>query len=149
MPNRHRPAPTLDQRAITGRELRFLGLLGLSGASSDMRALEASSAPQAAMAIDYFVEHALRELAAMVSAMRGIDTLVFTCGIGENATRLRQRVASSAAWMGLALDDRANDAGARCISRSGSAVRVLVLSTDEEAVIARHAADLAFGPDRP
>jgi acetate kinase len=136
----------LGADAISHMLYRESGLLGLSGVSSDMRALEASSAPRAAMAIDYFVEHSLRELAGMASALRGIDTLVFTGGIGENAARLRQRIVSGAAWMGLTLDDQANQAGARCISHPNSAVRVLVLHTDEETVIARHAAALAFGP---
>jgi acetate kinase len=80
------------------------GLLGLSGLSSDMRTLEASPLPQAAMAIDYFVEHVLRETAAMASALRGIDALVFTGGIGENAVALRQRIVQGAAWMGLQPD---------------------------------------------
>jgi len=102
---------------------RESGLLGLSGVSSDLRELEASDAPDAAMAIDYFVEHALRELAGMAAALRGIDTLVFTGGIGENATNVRERIVEGAAWM------RIPD--------------VRVLRTDEEGVIARHTAALA------
>ena len=101
---------------------RQSGLLGLSGLSSDMRALQASSAPAATMAVDYFVEHALRELGGMVAALRGIDTLVFTGGIGENAAALRQRIVDGAAWLGP--------------------INVQVLRTDEEAVIARHMAAL-------
>jgi acetate kinase len=99
---------------------RQAGLLGLSGLSSDMRALQASDAPAAVLAVDYFVEHVLRELAGMAAALRGVDTLVFTGGIGENAAALRQRIIEGAAWMGP-LD-------------------VQVLRTDEEAVIARHTA---------
>ena len=101
---------------------RESGLLGLSGVSSDMRELEASTAPSAAMAIDYFVEHVLRELAGMVAALRGIDTLVFTGGIGENATGLRKRIIDGAKWMGP--------------------IDVQVLRANEEAVIARHTAAL-------
>ncbi|HWI12182.1 MAG TPA: acetate kinase [Burkholderiaceae bacterium] len=101
---------------------RESGLLGLSGVSSDLRELEASANPPAAMAIDYFVEHALRELAGMVAALRGIDTLVFTGGIGEHAANVRQRIVDGAAWMGP--------------------VDVQVLRTNEEAVIARHTAAL-------
>jgi acetate kinase len=108
------------------------GLLGLSGLSSDMRTLEASPLPQAAMAIDYFVEHVLRETAAMASALRGIDALVFTGGIGENAVALRQRIVQGAAWMGLQPD-------------AEQPVPVLVLRTNEEAVIARHTGQLAWG----
>ena len=101
---------------------RESGLLGLSGVSSDMRELEASTEANAAMAVDYFVEHALRELAGMVAALRGIDTLVFTGGIGENAAHLRERIIAGAAWMG--------------------AIDVKVLRTNEEAAIARHTAAL-------
>lgn len=102
---------------------RESGLLGLSGLSSDMRELEASTATSAAMAVDYFVEHVLRELAGMAAALRGIDTLVFTGGIGEHATLLRERIIEGAAWIGP--------------------IEVQVLRTNEEAVIARHTAALA------
>ena len=104
---------------------RESGLLGLSGVSGDLRELEASSLAQAAMAIDYFVEHALRELASMAAALRGIDTLVFTGGIGEHAASLRARIVAGAAWMGP--------------------VDVQVLRSNEEAVIARHTAHCVWG----
>ena len=98
------------------------GLLGLSGLSSDMRVLQASDLPAAALAVEYFVEQVLRELAGMVAALRGIDTLVFTGGIGENAAGLRLRIVQQAAWLGQ--------------------FDVRVLRTQEEAVIARHTAAL-------
>jgi len=126
---------------------RESGLLGLSGLSSDMRELEASSSPQAAMAIDYFVEHIRRELAAMAAALQGIDTLVFTGGIGENAIALRARVVQGAAWMGLALDADANRHRAAVISSEHSKVTVRVVRTNEEAVIAQHTAWCAWGED--
>ena len=114
------------------------GLLGLSGLSSDMRTLLASPQAGARLAIDYFVEHALRELAAMAAAMRGIDRLVFTGGIGENAVSLRSRIVSGAAWLGLRLDHEANQQGRGRISSRDSTVDVQVLLTNEESVIARH-----------
>jgi acetate kinase len=113
------------------------GLLGLSGVSGDMRELLASSTPGAVLAVDYFVEHVLRELAAMAAALRGIDSLVFTGGIGENAAALRERVVNGAAWLGLTLDAQANRHGSACISAPGSAVTVQVLHTNEEFIIAR------------
>ena len=119
---------------------RESGLLGLSGISSDVRELLASPDPAAAQAIDYFVEHAGRELAGMVAALQGIDTLVFTGGIGEHAAPIRQRIVQACAWMGLRLDAQANAAGRERISSDDSPVAVLVLHTDEEAVIAGHAA---------
>ena len=122
----------IQQRGRSAEDLSRLlfresGLLGLSGVSSDMRELEASSLSSAAMAVDYFVEHALRELAGMAAALRGIDTLVFTGGIGENAAALRARIVAGAAWMGP--------------------VAVQVLHTNEEAVIAGHTARCAWGLD--
>ena len=125
---------------------RESGLLGLSGESADLRTLQASATPAAAMAIDYLVEHLLRELAAMVAALRGIDVLVFTGGIGENAAAVRERVVTGAAWMGLRLDARANAQAnaqhAACVSAKDSRAVIRVLHTSEEAVIARHTVQL-------
>ena len=131
----HRSADDISQ--LLNRES---GLLGLSGVSSDMRTLHASTLPDARMAIDYFVEHILRELAGMVAALRGIDQLVFTGGIGENDAVLRERVMIGASWLGLRLDAEANRAGGERISAPDSVVAAIVLRTNEEAAIARHAA---------
>ena len=125
---------------------RESGLLGLSGVSSDMRELMASAAPGAVLAVDYFVEQVLRELAGMAAALRGIDRLVFTGGIGENAAPLRARIVAGAAWLGLKLDGAANAQDASSISAPDSAVAVQVLRTNEEAVIARHTARLLLTP---
>jgi acetate kinase len=119
---------------------RESGLLGLSGVSSDMRALEASPEPAARLAIDHFVEQLLQGIAAMAAALRGLDTLVFTAGIGENAAALRARVADALAWTGMVLDPAANAEHAPCISTPASRVGVRVVHTDEEGVIARHTA---------
>ena len=119
---------------------RESGLLGLSGLSSDVRELLASGLPAAHLAIDYWVEQVLRELAAMAAALRGIDMLVFTGGIGENAAMLRARIVEGAAWLGLKLDTQANRRGHGVISASDSAVTVQVLHTNEESVLARHTA---------
>ena len=122
------------------------GLLGLSGLSSDMRELEAAAQTGhagAQRALDHFVEQVLRELAGLAAALRGVEAMVFTGGIGENAVALRQRIVEGAAWMGLQLDPQANAARTGCITRAGSAVKALVLRTNEEAVIAGHAARLA------
>jgi acetate kinase len=119
---------------------RESGLLGLSGESSDMRTLLASGTPGARLAIDYFVEHALRELAAMAAALGGIDGLVFTGGIGENAVSLRERIVQGAAWMGLRPDATANAREAGRISAADSAVWIDVLRSNEAATIARQTA---------
>ncbi len=119
---------------------RDSGWLGLSGESSDMRTLLASEAAAARFTLDHLVEQVLRELAGLAAALRGLDALVFTGGVGENAAVLRARVVDGAAWMGLALDADANTRVPGCITTAASAVSAWVLRTDEEGVIARHTA---------
>lgn len=122
------------------------GLLGLSGLSSDMRELEAAAAnghTGAQRAIDHFVEQALRELAGLVATLRGLDALVLTGGIGENAVALRSRLLAGAAWLGIAADPLA--ATGPILTLAGSAVQALVMRTDEEGVIAQHTRQLMVG----
>jgi acetate kinase len=113
------------------------GLLGVSGISSDMRDLLASSDPHAAEAIDLFVYRIGRELGSMAAALGGLDALVFTGGIGENSAEIRERVCQHSEWLGISLDPHANAIRARSIHRSGSGVKVWVVPTNEELVIAR------------
>jgi acetate kinase len=120
------------------------GLLGVSGSSRDLRALLASDAPRARLAVDLFVESIVREVGAQAALLGGLDALVFTGGIGENAATIRARVCARLAWLGIALDDEANAHGGRRITREGSAISCWVLATDEEGVIAR--ATLALLP---
>jgi acetate kinase len=119
------------------------GLLGVSGISSDMRTLLGSAEPAARTAIDLYLYRIRRELGALAAAMGGLDALVFTGGIGENAASLRARICRDAAWLGVALDDEANEAGAAHITVPGSRVTAWRIPTDEEGVIARHTRRLA------
>jgi acetate kinase len=114
------------------------GLLGVSGVSSDMRELLASADPHAAEAVDLFVYRIGRELGSLAAALGGLDALVFTGGIGENAAPIRARVCRAAAWLGVSLDESANASGAARISGPGSGVAVWALPTNEELVIANH-----------
>ena len=114
------------------------GLLGVSGISSDMRELEQSTAPEAAHAIDLFTYRAAREVAALAGVLGGLDTLVFTAGIGEHAPGVRAAICKRAAWLGIALDEAANTANAAVISSPQSVVTVRVIPTDENLMIARH-----------
>jgi len=114
------------------------GLLGMSGVSSDMRALLDSDVPAAAHAVDLFAYRAARELASLAGALGGLDTLVFTAGIGENAPPVRERICRAAAWLGIALDDAANAGNRPVISAGASRVTVRVVPTDENLMIARH-----------
>ena len=132
----------LGQERLSLADLEHLlyhdsGLKGVSGLSGDVRELLVSDAPEAAAAIDLFVFRIARETAAIANTIEGLDTLVFTGGIGEHSGPIRQRVADRLAWLGVALDTAANAAGARCISAPSSRVEVLVIPTDEEVVIAR------------
>jgi acetate kinase len=133
----------LDRDQLSHRDLERLlyedsGLRGVSGISSDMRVLLASAAASAAEAVDLFVYRVGRELGSMAAALRGLDALVFTGGIGENAPVVRGRVCADARWLGLEIDDAANARNARCISRAGSAVSAWVIPADEDLMIAVH-----------
>ncbi|MDN5569143.1 MAG: acetate/propionate family kinase [Paracoccus sp. (in: a-proteobacteria)] len=111
------------------------GLFGVSGISSDMAVLQASNHPDARQAIDLFCHRAAAELASLVTALGGLDALVFTAGIGENSPAVRAGICDRLAWMGVRLDAGANDRNATRIGAGN--VQVLVIPTDEEAVIAR------------
>jgi acetate kinase len=116
------------------------GLLGISGMSSDMRTLLASREPHAREAVDLFVFRAAREIGAMSASLDGLDGLVFTGGIGEHAPEIRARISARCAWLGVILDERANGAGEMRITPEASPIRVYVIPTDEERMIAEHTA---------
>jgi acetate kinase len=128
----------MDARAIEKLIYQQSGLLGVSGVSSDMRALLASAEPGARRAVDLYVYRIGRELGSLAAALGGVDAVVFTAGIGENSAELRERICRDAAWLGLDFDAEANRAGGPRISRTGSRTAALVLPTNEELMIARH-----------
>lgn len=114
------------------------GLLGVSEISSDMRTLLASNDSRAGEAIDLFVYRIGRELGSLAAALGGLDAIVFTGGIGERAVAIRSRVCRDAAWLGLELDEAANQAGGQRINSPKSHIAAWVIPTDEELMIARH-----------
>jgi acetate kinase len=133
----------MQAHGLTPAELETLlyrqsGLLGLSGVSSDMRALLESPAPEAAFAIECFVHRAVREIGAMAAALQGLNALVFTAGIGERSAEIRARICARLGWLGVALDADANAAHRAWISLAESAVAVLIVPADEERVIAQY-----------
>ncbi|HKM55993.1 MAG TPA: acetate kinase, partial [Isosphaeraceae bacterium] len=89
-------------------------------------------------AVDLYVYRIGRELGSLAAALGGLDALVFTAGIGENSAAIRARVCRDAAWLGVELDEAANEAGGPRISRSNSRVATWVIPTNEELMIARH-----------
>jgi acetate kinase len=117
------------------------GLLGVSGISSDMRDLlgmEARDA-NAAEAIALYCYHARRWVGAFTAVLGGLDTLVFTGGIGEGSPRIRARICADFGYLGIELDATANERSAAVISAASSRVCVRIIHTDEELVLARSA----------
>jgi len=141
----------LTEKGLGAAEIQDLlyhdsGLKGMSGVSNDMRELEASTAAGAALAIDYFVYRIGLFAGMLAAALGGLDGFVFTAGIGENSVLIRARVAEKLAWLGAALDTAANQSGAVLISQPQSRVKLHVIPTDEELMIAQHTLSLLKVP---
>ena len=115
------------------------GLLGISGASPDMRSLHSAAAnnPRARLAIEMFARSAKKAIASYVAVLGGLDLLVFTGGIGEHDAAVRAGICSGMECFGLRLDEEANQRNAGTISGTDSSVLVRVLTSDEETQIAR------------
>ncbi|EGO95828.1 acetate/propionate family kinase [Acidiphilium sp. PM] len=135
----------LDAKAISRCLYSESGLLGVSGEASDMRTLLVSDRPESRLAVDLFCHRAAREIAALTVALGGLETLVFTAGIGEHAAPVRRMICARLAHLGIVLDDASNERHAPVISASASTIEVRVIPTDEEAMIARHTAALLSG----
>src|SRR5881394_1555525 len=118
------------------------GLIGISGISNDMRDLLGREEPEAKLAVDYFIYRIAKEIGALAAALRGVDALVFTAGIGENSAEIRQRVCEASEWLGVSLDLKANAGRGPRISTPQSRVSAWVIPTNEELMIARHTGSL-------
>jgi acetate kinase len=117
------------------------GLLGVSGTSADMRDLleREASDPRAAEAVALFCYQARKFVGALAAALGGLETLIFTGGIGEHAAAVRQRICAGLEFLGIALDPARNAAHAPIISQDGRPIVVRVMQTNEDLMIARHA----------
>lgn len=135
----------LDARGLEDLIYKKSGLLGVSGMTSDMRALRQSDDPRAREAIDLFVYRIVREIGSLAAALGGLEGLVFTGGIGQRDSKTRSEVVAGCGWLGARIDEQANGAGAERIDGPESDFPIWVLSTDEERVIARHTASLLGG----
>ena len=126
------------------------GLLGVSGTTADMQSLisMADSDGRAAEAIELFVYQLRKHLGSMIAVLGGLKTLVFTAGIGEHAPFIRAAACQRLDYLGVRLDDAANQRNERVISRPDSRVAVLVLPTDENLMIARHTRQLVVAQQR-
>ena len=121
------------------------GVKGVSGLTADMKTLLESADPKARLAIDLYCYRIARELGSLAAALGGLDALVFTGGVGENAAAIRARVCADAAWLGLELDEAGNATGGPRISTGASRVAAWIVPTDEELTIARHTQQLLTG----
>lgn len=128
----------MDAKALEKLLYKESGLLGVSGISQDMRTLLASDAPEAAEAVDLYCYRIARELGSLAVAAGGLDAVVFTGGIGENAAPIRAKVAALSGWAGIRIDAAANDRHAHRIDAADSKVAVAVLPTNEERMIAMY-----------
>ncbi|HUE13708.1 MAG TPA: acetate/propionate family kinase, partial [Planctomycetaceae bacterium] len=142
----------LREKGLTLAEVDSLvnqqaGLLGVSGTSSDMADLLAREAadPHAAEAVALFCRQAKKFLASFAGVLGGLDTLIFTAGIGENAPSVRWRICQDLAFLGVHIDADRNDASDPIISTDDSRVTVRVMKTNEELMIARHTRSVIHG----
>jgi len=142
----HHQRFTLD--ALSDLLFKQSGLLGVSGLSSDLRVLEAHCASHAAsrQAIDAFVYAVCKYVGAYAAVLGGLDALVFSAGIGEHSALVRAEVCQRLGWLGIELDDAANQHNAPCISAPSSRIAVRVIPTDEDGMMAVHARRLLM-PD--
>ena len=124
---------------------RRSGVLGLSGISSDFRDLLASKDEHAKFAVEVFCYRVSRHIGSLAAALGGLDGMVFTAGVGENAAPVRAEICRACSWLGLVLDDEANAKNGPCISGPESRVQAYVIPTDENRMIARQARAVAFG----
>jgi acetate kinase len=140
----------LRERHMTVAEVEDLlyhrsGLFGVSGVSGRMEFLLGAQTAAADEAVDLFVHRTAADIAAMASALGGLDALVFTAGIGEGSPEIRRRITQRCRWMGVELDADANEAGGPRITTAASPVSAWVIPTDEDGVIARQALRVVLG----
>jgi len=133
----------LRERGMTPDQLESLlykesGLKGISGLSGGVRELSVSHDPRAHEAIEFFVYRASREIASLAGALGGLDSLVFTGGIGANSTSIRRHICAACNWLGVEVDHEANNKSEETINARNAAVDVWVIPTDEETQIANH-----------
>lgn len=132
----------LEEKKMSLKDLKHLlyeesGLLGLSGISSDMKVLLESVSPDANEAIQVYVHRILQYIGSMMVFLKGLDVIVFTAGVGENAPQIRKKIIQGLSWYGVSLDDETNDKNQEMlISDKKSTVKIMIIKTDEEKTIA-------------
>ncbi len=129
------------------------GLLGISGVSNDIRDIEQAAAQgnaRAALAIDVLVESVRHYIGAYLAVLNGTDALVFTGGIGENGCAFRRKVCRAMDYAGIVLDERRNEIRGQemTLSPDDAPVRIMVIPTNEELIVARQTRDVLEGRSR-
>ena len=149
----------MTKHGLSASELQTIinkesGVLGVSGLSNDMREIEAAvkaGDPRATLALDMYEQRIIKYVGAYAAEMGGLDIIVFTGGVGENQTGVRENVCKPLAFMGVEVDKAVND-GVRgeeaVISTAASRVKVCVIPTDEELMIARDTEDIVSKLDQ-
>lgn len=138
----------LDSAGVANLVNKKSGVLGISGISSDMRDIEAAIAAgneRAKLALDMYEYRIIKYVGAYIAALNGVDIIVFTGGVGENQALTREAVTNNLAFMGVKIDKELNAGlrGKEClISTPDSTVKVVVIPTDEELMIATDTRDI-------
>jgi acetate kinase len=132
----------MSAEALVDLLYRRSGMLGLSGISSDFRDLLASDNPRARFAVEVFCYRVAGHIASLAAALGGLDGIVFTAGVGENAAPVRSAICRACGWLGVELDEAANREHKLRITMPESRVAAYVIKTDENLMIARHARGL-------
>ena len=128
----------LDIDQVTELLYKQSGLKGVSDISHDMRDLIRHDTAAAREAIDLYIDRLTSELGVLLMRLRGLDGLVFTGGVGEHQPLIRRRVCERLDWLGVRIEDAANDHHDTRISTDDSDIGIYCLQTDEEVMIARH-----------
>ena len=130
----------MTPRAIKEMVNRQSGLLGVSGSTDDMRELlNAEQVDDAAkQAVELFCYQARKNIGALSVVLGGLDTLVFTGGIGEHSSEIRSRICSGLEFLGIRVDKRKNSKNSSVISQKRGEVEIRIIKTNEELMIARH-----------
>lgn len=140
----------LDTAEVNNYLNKKCGVLGISGVSNDFRSLEEAAEEGnelAQLALDIFAYRVRKYIGAYAAAMNGVDAIVFTAGIGENSPVVRKTVCDELSFLGVSIDDDKNSQRGREIdvSTSDAKVRVLVIPTNEELMIARDTKEIVEG----
>ncbi len=135
----------LENNTMTVKEVSNLlyknsGLLGVSGESADIRTLLHSNSENAKFAVELFIYKIQQEIGKLASVLQGIDAIIFTAGIGQHSSLIREMICSKLSWLGCRLDKSLNEKHNISISAADSSVKIFVIATDEEKIIATNVA---------